>query len=144
MKRIFMLSNHPLLSQGVESLLRQEKGLEIVGREVDVDKAVERIKALRPDAVILDSAEPSDPAAAVIRILNEGLGTKVIGLNIQNNTMCIYSGEHREVGCIEDLIGAIEHNAFSPAPASSEGLVKVEGAGDALRQELMEAFLAEA
>jgi chemotaxis response regulator CheB len=80
MKRIFMLSSHPLLGQGVESLLRRETGLEIVGREMDVDKAVERIKELRPDAVILDCAEPKcDPTPAVIRILGEGLGTKVIG-----------------------------------------------------------------
>lgn len=32
MKRIFMFSTNPLFSQGVESLLRQETGLDIVGR----------------------------------------------------------------------------------------------------------------
>jgi len=41
MKHVFVLSSHPLFGQGVESLLRQEKGLEIVGRETDVDKAIE-------------------------------------------------------------------------------------------------------
>ncbi len=39
MKRIFMLSSHPLFSQGVESLLRREAELEIVGRETDADKS---------------------------------------------------------------------------------------------------------
>jgi len=42
MKCIFMLSSHPLFSQGVESLLRQETGLEIVGREADADEAFAR------------------------------------------------------------------------------------------------------
>lgn len=118
MKRIFMLSSHRLFSQGVESLLRRDTGLEIVGRETDVDKAIERIKELRPDAVILDDAEPKcDPTPAVMRILGEGLGTKVIGLNLQNNTICIYLGEQRVVRCTEDLIEAIEHN---PIPGTLE------------------------
>jgi DNA-binding NarL/FixJ family response regulator len=42
MKRIFMLSSHPLFSQGVESLLRRETGLEIVGREADADENLAR------------------------------------------------------------------------------------------------------
>ena len=77
MKRIFMLSSHPLFSQGVESLLRRETGLEIVGRETDVDKAMERIKELRPNVVILDGGDPAcDFTPAVMRILREGVGTK--------------------------------------------------------------------
>ena len=40
MKSIFVLSSHPLFGQGVEILLRQEAGLDIVGRETNVDKAM--------------------------------------------------------------------------------------------------------
>lgn len=104
MKRIFMFSTHPLFGRGVESLLCQETGLEIVGWETEVDKAVERIRELQPDVVILDSG---DPAPEVVGILREGLGTKVIGLNLQDNTMCIYRGEQRVVKRIEDLVEAM-------------------------------------
>ncbi|MBM4466967.1 MAG: response regulator transcription factor [Chloroflexi bacterium] len=84
MKRIFMLSSHLLFSQGVESLLR----LEIVGRETDADKAIERIKELRPDVVIVGSSDPTcDPTPVVMRILGEGVGIKVTGLNLQDNTI---------------------------------------------------------
>jgi DNA-binding NarL/FixJ family response regulator len=73
MRRIFILSSHPLFGQGVESLLRQEAGLIIVGQETDADKALERIKEIRPDVVILDCAEPEcDPTLAVMRILRGG------------------------------------------------------------------------
>ena len=98
MKRIFMFSTNPLFGQGVESLLRRETGLEVVGREADVDKAIGRIKELRPDVVILDSGDPACAfTPAVMRILREGVGAKVIGLNLENNTMCIYRGEQRVV-----------------------------------------------
>jgi DNA-binding NarL/FixJ family response regulator len=126
MKCIFMLSTHPLFSQGVESLLRQETGLEIVGRETDVDKAVERIKELRPDVVIVDSADPaSDPTSAVMRILRERVVAKAIGLNLQDNTMCIYRGEQRVVKEVKDLVEAIEPSPLSPEPVSSEDLARL-------------------
>jgi DNA-binding NarL/FixJ family response regulator len=109
MKRVFILSSHPLFGQGVENLLRREEGLDIVGQETDADKALERIKEIRPDVVILDCAEPGcDPTLAVMRILREGVQTKVIGLNLQDNTMYIYRGEQRVVKEVKDLIEAIE------------------------------------
>jgi len=126
MKRIFMFSTHPLFGQGVESLLREETGLEVVGRETDVDKAVERIKELQPDVVIVDSGDPGcDPTLAVTCMLREGVGTKIIGLNLQDNTMCIYRGEQRVVKEVKDLVEAIEHSPLSPEQASSEDLARL-------------------
>ena len=114
MKRIFMLSSHPLFSQGVESLLCQEVGLEIVGREMDVEKGLERIKQLRPDVVIVDSNDLDvDLTPGVMRILRERVGTKVIGLNLQDNIVYIYRGEQRIVRAVEDLLEAIEAEPIS-------------------------------
>jgi chemotaxis response regulator CheB len=126
MRRVFILSSHPLFGQGVESLLHREERLEIVGRETDADKALERIKEIRPDVVILDCAEPAcDPTLAVMRILREGLETKVIGLNFQDNTMCIYRGEQRMVKEVKDLVEAIEPSPLLPGSVSSEDLARL-------------------
>ena len=126
MKRIFMFSTHPLFGQGVESLLRRETGLEVVGRETDVDKAVERIKELQPDVVIVDSGDPAcDPTPAVMRMLREGVGARVIGLNLQDNTICIYRGEQRVVKEVKDLVEAIEPSSLSPEPMNSEDLARL-------------------
>jgi len=122
MKRIFMLSSHPLFSQGVESLLRRETGLEIVGREADADKALERIKELRPDVVILDSADLCDPMPVVMRIFREGVGAKVISLNLKDNTMHVYRGEQRVVKEVHDLVEVIEGQEFGSEPVSAEEL----------------------
>jgi len=126
MKRVFILASHPLLSQGVESLLRRETGLDIVGRETDVDKAVERIRELQPDVVILNSSDPAgDHAPAVMRILREGVGTKVIGLNSQDNKIFIYRGEQRVVKEVKDLVEAIKRSPLSPEQVSSEDLARL-------------------
>jgi DNA-binding NarL/FixJ family response regulator len=131
MRRIFILSSHPLFSQGVENLLRRESRLEVVGREVDVDKAMERIKELQPDVVILDGGDPAyNLTIEVMHILREGAGTKVIGLNLQDNKMFIYRGEQRVVKEVADLVEAIEHNLPPPELASSEDQVRLGQAAE--------------
>jgi hypothetical protein len=57
-------------------------------------------------------------------ILREGLETKVIGLNLQDNTMCVYRGEQRVVREVKDLVEAIEPSPLSPEPVSSEDLAR--------------------
>lgn len=108
MKRIFIYSSHALLARGIEVLLRQGSNLEIVGTETDLDCAMERITTLQPDLVIVDAGD-SDPGRALLvtRIL-KGLGPCVVGLNLQDNSICIYHGECRIVREVADFIRAIE------------------------------------
>jgi hypothetical protein len=47
---------------------------------------------------------------SVLCILREISDTKVIGINLEDNTICIYREERREVRAVEDLIKAIEKN----------------------------------
>ena len=69
----------------------------------------------QPDVVIVDSGDPGcDPTLAMTRILREGVGTKVVGLDLEDNTMCIYRGEQRVVKEARDLVEAIEHCPLSP------------------------------
>jgi AmiR/NasT family two-component response regulator len=76
---------------------------------MDVEKGLERISELRPDVVIVDSGDRMrDPTSTVMRILRERLGTRVIGLNLQDNIVSIYRGEQRIVRGVEDLLEAIE------------------------------------
>ena len=111
MKRVYLLSSRSLFGQGITSLLCHEMRLEIVGHETDIDRAVECIKELRPDVVIVDSADPEvDIMPSVMCILREKLDTKVVGIDLEDNTICIYREERREIMEVEDLIEAIEQN----------------------------------
>jgi DNA-binding NarL/FixJ family response regulator len=112
MTRIFLLSNQSLFGEGIESLLRRELGLEIVGRETDVGRAIECIQALKPDVVVVDSADPCvDVKQVAMRILEEGSKIKVIGLNLGDNSIRIYRGERRAIKEVKDLAEAIEHDS---------------------------------
>jgi DNA-binding NarL/FixJ family response regulator len=109
MTRVLMISRQSMFEQGLDALLRQEPALEIVVCETDVGRAMERIKELRPDVVIFEANGPeADVGQVVRRLLRENLKLKVIELNLRDNTVCIYCGEHRVIKQVADLVEAIK------------------------------------
>lgn len=113
MTRIFIISNYPLFGHGLESLLSQANGLDVMGQETDLDRAVERVKTLQPDVVIVDNSGPGQQAipAAVLQILDENSGTKVVGLSLQGNHLRIYQSTQRIITNVEDLMSIIDFDA---------------------------------
>lgn len=109
MKRVFILSSGSIFGQGVQCLLSREAGLDIVGYETEWDTAVERIKDLQSDVVMLDQDRwPGDLAPELMSLREQGARIRVIGLSLQANALCCYSKETRDVQQVEDLMEAIE------------------------------------
>jgi hypothetical protein len=109
--RIFVLSGQSLFSRGVEILLRQDQGMELVGEETDVERAIERIKALCPDVVLLEQELPAgDTAPVVMRILNEMPNAKIVGVQLADNMIRVYHGEQRVAREIGDLWEVIKND----------------------------------
>jgi chemotaxis response regulator CheB len=108
-KRVFILSRQSLFSQGIESLLSQHPGLEIVGRDTNFDAAAEFLETSCPDVVILNCDDPDpDLSPTVVCILRKRLGICVIGLSLQDNKLYAYRGEQKQVYQVEDLLETIE------------------------------------
>jgi DNA-binding NarL/FixJ family response regulator len=105
--RIFVISDHLMFGQGLESLLRQEAELDIIGQETDFSQAIERIKELQPDVVILDS---DDAAPKVASILGASSGVKIISLSLQDNNLYVYQARQRVTKDVIDLLEAIEED----------------------------------
>ena len=106
MQRIFMLSNHALFCEGIESLLASDGELAFVGREANVDQGIQRIHELRPDVVILDNGSPICDTSLATLLLQHLLETRVIGLNLGENAL-YYHGERRAMDGVDDLRHAI-------------------------------------
>lgn len=107
-KRVYVLSRQCMFSKGIETLLSEQAEIEILN-QADLSAAVECIHVGRPDVVILNLDDPdSDLTPAVLCILRERLGTCVIGLSLQDNEICVYRGEQKEIRHVEDLLKAIQ------------------------------------
>jgi cyclic pyranopterin phosphate synthase len=121
MRRVFILSSHPLLGRGIETLLCQETELQIVGHERDLDRAIEQIKTLQPDVVIVDANDSEDNRARVLmRVLNEGCD-RVCWAELRDNTVSIYQGEQRVIEELRDFVEAIKSEVHQPVSTWGQG-----------------------
>lgn len=102
--RIFVVSSQSMFGRGIESLLREETTLDIVGQETDINRAIERIGRLRPDVVIVDHDESDLEIAHILRV---SPNIKVIGLSLQNNNLYVYQARQRITRSVEDLLQAM-------------------------------------
>jgi DNA-binding NarL/FixJ family response regulator len=108
-KRIFILSSGSIFGEGVQRLVGRETGLEVVGSETDLSLAVERIRELQPDVVIVDEDRwASELALGLMRLREKGSGIKVIGFSLQTNSLSCYSRESLAVRKVEDLMQALK------------------------------------
>jgi DNA-binding NarL/FixJ family response regulator len=73
--RVFLVDDHRLFLAGVRAELsgRADVDVDIVGDAVDVESAVEGIRATRPDVVLLDVHLPGGGGQAVIDAVRPGL-----------------------------------------------------------------------
>jgi len=89
-KRILIADDHEMLRRGVRNTLQTELDLEICGEAVDGQDAVEKVKALQPDLVILDINMPVlNGLVAVRQILRFRPQTKVLVFSVHDSDQTI-------------------------------------------------------
>ena len=99
-----------MFGNGIEGLLCQEPGLEIVGRETDPRQAVRRIKETHPDVNVLTDGEAATGLdAELLHLVREGLHMRIVEIHLQTNTLCIYCGEQQTIREVGDLVDTVQH-----------------------------------
>lgn len=98
MIRILIADDHPVIHQGLSSLLGLIEGLSVVGKAANGREAVTLYRVLKPDIVLMDMAMPEmDGAEAIAAICREFPDARVIALTV-------YAGE-------EDIFRAFQAGA---------------------------------
>lgn len=86
-----------MFQRGLKNLLAQQEKIEIVGATERPDQAIEQVKSLHPDVVILDSTNmPGDPLVSLKHIFHACPTAKVICLSLHNNQMAIYQAVRQQ------------------------------------------------
>jgi DNA-binding NarL/FixJ family response regulator len=108
--RVLVVSGLSLFGEGIEGLLRQEPGLEIVGLETDPGQAIGRIREAHPDVVILtDGQAAAGFAPELVRLVREGFRIRVVEVQLATNTLCLYCGEQQPIREVRDLVDTVQH-----------------------------------
>jgi DNA-binding NarL/FixJ family response regulator len=84
--RVVLADDHDLARAGLRSLLSGERGLEVVGEAATGREALNLVRRVRPDLVLLDVRMPDMNGLAVTRaIKQESPGTSVIVFTMYEN-----------------------------------------------------------
>lgn len=67
--RILLVDDHPIVRQGLKTLLEGQTGWEVVGEASDGAEAVEKAKNLKPDVMVLDITMPRMSGLEACRLL---------------------------------------------------------------------------
>ncbi len=81
--RILLVDDHAMFRAGIKSLLESEERLTVIGEASTGDEAVDQVRALKPDVVVMDLSMPgSNGLEATRRIAALGLDTRVLVLTV--------------------------------------------------------------
>lgn len=84
--RILVIDDHQLYREGIKKILEFEESFEVVGEGSDGDEAIELVKELKPDVVIMDINMPTiNGVEATKRLVRTYPETKVIILSIHDD-----------------------------------------------------------
>jgi DNA-binding NarL/FixJ family response regulator len=67
--RILLVDDHPIVRQGLKTLLEGRAGWEVIGEASDGAEAVEKAKELKPDVMVLDVTMPRMNGLEACRVL---------------------------------------------------------------------------
>lgn len=77
--RVSLADDHPVVLEGLLSILLRHEGLEVVARDLDGTTALETIREQLPDIAVLDAAMPGMTGVEVLRAVRGlGLPTRVV------------------------------------------------------------------
>jgi DNA-binding NarL/FixJ family response regulator len=77
--RILIVDDHPVVRQGLRTLLERRSGWEVVGEAADGIEALDKAHSLQPDVMVLDVTMPKMHGLEVCRALRQRTpGTEIL------------------------------------------------------------------
>ena len=108
MKRVYIFASRSFFGSGIRCLIGNEETVEIVGHNVDPERALAQIAMLQPDVVLMDrEGGDTDFALKALHMLDWEVGRRVIGLDLHENVLWVFRKERRIVHDADDLMRAI-------------------------------------
>ncbi len=91
-KQVYLVDDHPIVRQGLIKLIDQEEGLEVCGEAGSVSEALEALKTLGPDVILVDISLEDSNGLELIKLVDD-LGLQIPMLVLSMHDEALYA-EH--------------------------------------------------
>ena len=85
--RTYVVYSHALFAQGVRSLLEKQNGVQIVGMEKDIGKALKAVRSLRPEVLLLEEPSANKAQWPFLKLATTG---RVVTLSLDHTFATVY------------------------------------------------------
>ena len=131
MLRVLLISEHKLLRQGLSRLLRDDNSPESVTETESGEEALEQLRVMRPDVILLHVAHPVGTRIRVLHLLREKAPAipVVVLLDLIDDEVMLTAMQAGASGCLDKTVDAgylvqSLHDAASGEMALSERLAR--------------------
>jgi len=88
--RVVLADDHPIVRAGIRDLLAAADEIEVVAEAADGRKALEYVRSLKPDVLLLDMEMPEMTGIEVVRVLQEsGTAVRILALSAYDDEQYI-------------------------------------------------------
>lgn len=91
-KQVYLVDDHPIVRQGLIKLIDQEEELEVCGESGSVREALDAVRRLNPDVILVDISLENSNGLELIKIIDD-LGMKIPTLVLSMHDESLYA-EH--------------------------------------------------
>jgi DNA-binding NarL/FixJ family response regulator len=133
--RIVLVDDHAVLRTGLEQLLSTEADLQVVGTAANGEDAIELVRRLRPDVVLMDLQMPGiDGVAATRAIVKEKLGDVLVLTSFSDSERILAALDAGAMGYLlkdadpEDVVDGIRAVARGESPLHPKAARELLGA----------------
>jgi len=90
--KVLIVDDHTLFRKGLASLLRQQRGIEVVGEAKDGEEGVRMARALKPDVILMDVNMPISNGIQATRAVRETMPkAQIIMLTVSEEDEDLFS-----------------------------------------------------
>jgi len=87
-KRVYLVDDHPIVRQGLIKLIEQESDLEVCGEAGSVSVALEEIRKLDPDVILVDISLEESNGLELIKLIDDlGLQIPMLVLSMHDESL---------------------------------------------------------
>ena len=106
--RTYIVYHHGLFAQGVRSVLEARRGVQIVGMEDDVSKALKAVELLQPEVIIVEESTGRHQPMRLGPFLHGASGGRVVTLSLDHDSATVYQRNRMAATDPAELVKAIQ------------------------------------